>query len=196
MDHQTKSGAGGLSSAALTKDQIEEIAAAEAYEVEGDGDSITYKFGRGTILCFADAIERKLAAPSAHVGAVPAISNELLWDAYLAMIQRVEFFGKDEALKAGQEVIGRANQEQGGSSAISHSGEGAAQAGQVAVPEGWKLVPEKPTDSMRYAYARDSAWGRIDIQGYKAMLSAAPSPASESLRSPQEAAGTEKGESK
>jgi len=69
----------------------------------------------------------------------------------------------------------------------------AAQAGQVA-------VPMEPTEEMLNA-ARDWSVKKYSqgigndaaIGCWKAMLTAAPSPASESLRSPQEAAGTEKG---
>ena len=69
----------------------------------------------------------------------------------------------------------------------------AAQAGQVMVPAGFVLVPESPTAEMFEAASvpRRLNWDSLSI--WKAMVEAAPSPASESLRSPQEAAGTEKG---
>lgn len=53
------------------------------------------------------------------------------------------------------------------------------EAGKLAV-SGWKLVPENPTYSMRYAYERDALSRRIYIDGYKAMLAATPSPEKES----------------
>lgn len=46
---------------------------------------------------------------------------------------------------------------------------------QVAVPEGWKLVPVEPTDDMIWAGAEASRVYRVDImRSYDAMLAAAP----------------------
>jgi len=135
------------------------------------------------------------AAPSAPVGAVPTISNDLLWDAYLAMLQRVEIFGKDEALKAGQEVIGRAHIDQHVASQAR-----AAQAGQVAVPESPDLDDQlaDATNALRQIAGNGGEAGKTARAALHVIAAihrraAAPSPASESLRSPQEAAGTEKG---
>jgi len=76
----------------------------------------------------------------------------------------------------------------------------AAQAGQVAVPEGWKLVPIEGTRKMKKAGLTalrkllGSTVDALEVDAcYAAMLAATPLSASESLRSPQEAAGTEKG---
>ena len=64
--------------------------------------------------------------------------------------------------------------------------EAAAQAGQVAVPEGWKLVPIEPDMKMvaALAFAGDEALAighalisQGVIEDYRAMLAAAPSPA-------------------
>jgi hypothetical protein len=47
------------------------------------------------------------------------------------------------------------------------------EAAKPAVPEGWKLVPLEPTYGMEYAYEQSCA-GEFYIDGYHAMLSAAP----------------------
>jgi len=47
---------------------------------------------------------------------------------------------------------------------------------EAVAPAGYKLVPDVPTDAMRYAYERDAASGRLDAAGYRAMLDAAPAP--------------------
>ena len=48
------------------------------------------------------------------------------------------------------------------------------------VPEGWKLVPEDPTDEMIGAGAEASRAFRVDIlRSYEAMLAASPTPDSE-----------------
>lgn len=64
----------------------------------------------------------------------------------------------------------------------------AAQAGQVAVPTGFVLVPEKPTEAMINAFYGPLAsvavsyfdWDDGGDEAYSAMLAAAPSPAKES----------------
>jgi hypothetical protein len=59
--------------------------------------------------------------------------------------------------------------------------EAAAQAGQVAVPEGWKLVPTHPDQFMINAFiAEYERPGGSESGCYRAMLAAAPSPAKES----------------
>jgi len=55
----------------------------------------------------------------------------------------------------------------------------AAQAGQVAVPAGWKLVPIEATDEMRMACLTLNYQEEIDAE-WAAMVAAAPSPAKES----------------
>lgn len=48
------------------------------------------------------------------------------------------------------------------------------QAGNVQVPEGWKLVPVEPTEAMLKA-GNKHTWPYPCVYSYKAMLSAAPS---------------------
>jgi hypothetical protein len=66
----------------------------------------------------------------------------------------------------------------------------AAQAGQVAVPEGWKLVPLEPTDAMMdapevkvggcYSCSPEQVGWHDCAEIYRLMVAAAPSPAKES----------------
>ncbi len=117
-----------------------------------------------TIIDFARAIEREVAARAGQVA--PGDLHDAIMRLPCKPGRAISMHGASlQAYKEGHRDARHA-------AADLASG---VEAGQVAVPEGWKLVPVELTDSMRYAYERDAVSGRIDVQGYAAMLAAAPS---------------------
>ena len=59
------------------------------------------------------------------------------------------------------------------------------QAEQSTVPEGWKLVPIKPTENMRFAGAGVSCSPTIPVEVYESMIDAAPQPPAKQPAAPE-----------
>jgi len=147
-----------------------------ANKVEVDLSSLNVQTGADIELVYCnrdeefvrlDDVKELLAAPPATTGASTALTDERISAMAAEIEEKDDLIARlrrqvDAAVERGVDVFG------------------AAQAGQVAVPEGFVLVPIEPDQAQLLAGLRADPHAYVVKGIYEAMVKAAPSPAKES----------------